>query len=118
VQAAGFRAVYCPAAVVRHWVPADRMRLGYYLSWFFWLGITHATVDTDRSTPRAVRILALYLLRRATLSAVCAIGAGIIGNLAGAVERALDVAFAAGYATRTWHTPRSRATMIVSGAPR
>src|SRR5438445_582224 len=23
VQAAGFRAVYCPAAGVRHWVPAD-----------------------------------------------------------------------------------------------
>ncbi len=118
VQAAGFRAVYCPAAGVRHWVPADRMRLGYYLSWFFWLGITHATLDTDQSTPRAVRGLAFYFVRRAAVNAVRAIGAAVIGNLGGAVERALDVAFAAGYATRIWQTPRSHATMIVSGAPR
>jgi hypothetical protein len=95
------------------------MRIAYYLSWFFWSGITHATLDTDQpSTPRALLGVPLYLIRRAGMSAVRAIGAGIVGNLTGAVERALDVAFAAGYATRMWHAPRSRPTMIVSGAPR
>jgi hypothetical protein len=119
VQAAGFRGVYCPAARVRHWVPADRMRVGYYLSWFFWSGITHAMLDADRSpAQRALFGVPLYLIRRAGVSAARAVGAAIAGNLTGAVERAIDVAFAAGYAMRVWQTPRSRAAMVVSGVHR
>ena len=38
--AAGLEAVYWPAARVTHWVPADRMRIQYFLRWFFWSGIT------------------------------------------------------------------------------
>jgi glucosyl-dolichyl phosphate glucuronosyltransferase len=119
VQAAGFRAVYCPELSVRHWVPAERMRIGYYLAWFFWSGITHAALDTDHSaTGRALLGVPLYLVRRAAVSAIRSVAAAMIGNLADAVERALDVAFAAGYATRSWQWRRSRAAMIVSGAQR
>jgi len=119
VQAAGFRAVYCPGAGVRHWVPADRMRIGYYLSWFFWSGITHAMLDMDRPpAQRALFGVPLYLIRRAVVSGARAAGAAIIGNVTGAVERAIDVAFAAGYAMRVWQMPRSRAAMAVSGVHR
>jgi GT2 family glycosyltransferase len=48
VQAAGFRAVYVPDAIVHHWVPADRARVSYFLQWFFWSGITHATGRSPR----------------------------------------------------------------------
>jgi CelD/BcsL family acetyltransferase involved in cellulose biosynthesis len=100
------------------------MRVGYYLSWFFWSGITHATLDIDQSArQRSLFGVPLYLIRRAGVSAIRAVGAGVIGNMTGAVERALNVAFAAGYATRIWQAPRSprRSAEIIEasgGGPR
>jgi hypothetical protein len=107
VQAAGFRAVYTPDAIVRHWVPADRMRVRYYLSWFFWSGITHATLDADRGVShRTVAGVPRYVIRRAVAGAVGAILAAGVGRSTTAVERAIDVAFAGGYATRAWRSRR------------
>jgi hypothetical protein len=95
------------------------MRLGYYVSWFFWFGVTQATLDTDEALKHQSLLgVSLYLVRRAGISAIGAIRAGMSGNLAGAVESALDVAFSAGYARRVWQMPRSRETMVVSGARR
>jgi glucosyl-dolichyl phosphate glucuronosyltransferase len=101
VQAAGLRAVYCPAAVVHHFVPVERMRIRYFLSWFFWSGITLATLDREQGVAgRSLSGVPLYLIRRAWESAIGAARAALSGNLAEAVDRALDVAFAAGYARR------------------
>jgi GT2 family glycosyltransferase len=99
VQMAGFRALYSPAIRVRHWVPAERMRLGYYLSWFYWSGITNAALEAD--TPRTGRRVAgvpLYLVRRATIAAFRAATAAITGRTNTAVHHAVELAFAAGYA--------------------
>jgi GT2 family glycosyltransferase len=118
VQAAGFRAVYCPDAQVRHWVPADRTRIRYYLSWFFWSGITTAALDAEQ--PRRGRSLLgvpLYLVKRGAAAAVGVVTAAVVGNATGAIERAIDVAFAAGYAARRWGFPMPRpATMPVEGS--
>ena len=93
------------------------MRVGYYLSWFFWSGITHAMLDADQSpSQRALFGMPLYLIRRGCVSAVRAIGAAIVGNMTIAVERAIDVAFAAGYAMRVWQPRRSRQTTMISNA--
>ena len=108
VQAAGFRARYSPDARVHHWVPANRMRFRYFLSWFFWSGITNAALDEAVDRPargRAMRPLAgvpPYIVRRFFSALVAAPAALSIGRTATAVARAMDASFAAGYAARCW----------------
>ena len=103
VQAAGLRAFYCPRVRVSHWVPADRMRVRYHLSWFFWSGITNAARDaTDRRPGRTLVGIPMYLVKRVATAGIGVVAAAIVGNLTGAIERAIDVAFTAGYAARRW----------------
>jgi glucosyl-dolichyl phosphate glucuronosyltransferase len=102
VQAAGHRAVYSPAIRVRHWVPAGRMTLRYQLQWFYWSGITNAALDDEH--PRAGRRVAgvpLYLARRAARGAWGALANAALLRPRAAVEQAIDVAYAAGYAARS-----------------
>jgi glycosyltransferase involved in cell wall biosynthesis len=114
VQATGRRAVYDPALPVSHWVPARRMRLRYYLSWFFWSGITQACLEGEpgegsRSerpqTRRQVLGVPLYLYKRAALCGVRAVVWTLSGRRRQAIESAIDVAFAAGYARARWQPP-------------
>jgi GT2 family glycosyltransferase len=110
VQDAGFRAMYVPAVAVQHWVPADRARVSYFLRWFYWSGITHAIMDADRSatTGRAIHGLPLYLATRAVTATAAALLTLATCNWTSALNHALDVAFAAGYAAERWGlTPRA-----------
>ena len=101
IQASGHRAVYLPDAVVYHWVPAQRARVGYFLNWFFWSGITHAIMDESRAPERrTVAGVPLYLVRRAAVAAACVVAALLTGRGTLALTRAIDVAFAAGYAAQ------------------
>jgi len=110
IQAAGLRAVYDPRARVAHWVPAERMRVRYYLSWFFWSGITNAALDTDGRLPRRAFLgVPLYLFKRAGAGGFLAIAAALRGNVTRAMEHLVDVAFAAGYAARRWRLSVSAA---------
>ena len=105
VQRAGYRAVYVPAAIVRHWVPAERARVRYFVSWFYWSGITNAMLDASASsTPpqRSVRGLPLYLARRAAVATLASCHAFVRGRRDTALHHAIDVAFAAGYAAERW----------------
>src|SRR5262249_60445471 len=95
-------------ARVYHWVPASRMRLPYFLSWFFWSGITNATLDEsaperDAGSPRRSLIgVPLYIVRRFVSGMIGAPAAALIGRRATALGRAVDAAFAAGYAPKSW----------------
>jgi GT2 family glycosyltransferase len=103
VQAAGFRAMYIPTVAVRHWVPAERARAFYFLRWFYWSGITHAAMDRQGPAPRrAVYGLPFYLIRRAAASAATVVVALAVWNWIAALNFAVDVAFAAGYASERW----------------
>lgn len=103
VQEAGFRAVYVPAAIVHHWVPANRARVSYFLKWFFWSGITHAIMDGDGApSRREIAGLPLYLVRRAAAAAAGVLAGIVIGNWTMALTRAIDMAFVAGYAAQRW----------------
>jgi len=103
VQAAGFRTEYRPDARVRHWVPADRVRLRYFMSWFFWSGITNAALEEDNPLPaRSIFGLPLYLVRRFAVGLIAAPAAALAGRTATALDHAMDVAFAAGYAAKRW----------------
>jgi glucosyl-dolichyl phosphate glucuronosyltransferase len=104
VQAAGLRAMYFPGAVVHHLVPADRARVSYFLKWFFWSGITHAIMDGE-AAPAGGRTLAglpLYLVRRAAVSAAGMLAGLLTCQWSSALNCAIDVAFAAGYAAERW----------------
>ncbi|HXW08853.1 MAG TPA: glycosyltransferase family 2 protein [Vicinamibacterales bacterium] len=94
--AAGYRCEYHPDVRVRHWVPSARVRLSYYLRWFFWCGITHAVVETQEHgrDSRAVRPV-LYWVREAIVAAGKA-GALALTARPAAAERATDSAFALG----------------------
>lgn len=97
VQAAGLGAIYTPAARVRHWVPASRMRVAYFLHWFYWSGITAATMDGEGHGVRTVLGVPRHLLRQFATGLLGATGALLRGRLSASVDRALDTAFAAGY---------------------
>ena len=103
VQAAGFRAQYRPDARVRHWVPASRMRLRYFLNWFFWSGITNAALDEGASARgRTIFRLPLYLVRRFLKAMADLPVHAILGRRAAAMDAAVDAAFAIGYAANRW----------------
>ena len=105
VQRAGFKAVYVPNALVHHWVPAERTRVGYFVNWFYWSGITNAILDEDSGTAttgRAVRGLPLYLAKRAVTATLASGKAILRGRRDAALRHATDVAYAAGYAARRW----------------
>jgi len=98
VQSAGFRCRYIAGARVRHWVPADRMKIGYFLRWFYWSGITHARLDAGGPPGRELAGVPGFLVRQFAGGLASAAACGLLGRLPAAVDRALDSAFAAGYA--------------------
>ncbi len=103
VGAAGFRTAYVPSARVFHWVPAARVRVRYFLSWYFWSGISYALLE-DASTPagRAIAGVPLYLMRRLVAGTLGAAAAIATGRGSAAMERITEAAFAAGYALQRW----------------
>jgi GT2 family glycosyltransferase len=103
VAASGREAWYCPEAVVHHWVPAQRMRVGYFVEWFYWSGITHAALDEAAARPvRSWFGIPPYLIRRAARAIVRATNALLRRRPAEGVDALADVAFAAGYVARRW----------------
>jgi GT2 family glycosyltransferase len=119
VQSAGFKAIYVPAAPVAHWVPAHRARVSYFLRWFYWSGITHALMDSPslRARQRSIRGLPLYLVARAGRASVSALAALARGNRISALNSAVEVAFALGYAAGCWRLTGRAATGAASTAP-
>jgi glycosyltransferase involved in cell wall biosynthesis len=95
VQNAGFRAIYWPELHVTHWVPASRMRARYSMSWFYWSGITHATLEEGTGVPR-------YYIKRLAMSCARSLSSALRGRSAGAMDNAIDVAFVAGYVAHRW----------------
>lgn len=110
VQAAGLRTVYQPSAVVYHRIPRSRMRLSFFLRWFFWSGIANASIDKlSPSQTREMFGVPRYLFKRFALGIAIGPALAISGRLTDAVDRAADVAFAAGYAARCWRWTRAGA---------
>jgi glycosyltransferase involved in cell wall biosynthesis len=102
IQGAGYAATYLPQARVSHWVPVDRMRIAYFLKWFYWSGITNAAIDQGRSAPRSIQGLSRQLVGQFARGIAGALASAVSGHMAAAVDRALDSAFAAGYAAQRW----------------
>jgi hypothetical protein len=114
--AAGYRCEYRPEVRVQHWVPAERVRLRYFVRWFFWSGITHAAIESPAASNgvRPRRPLTLrYLLRRVVVGFSSALVQMVAGRTASAAAQLMDSAFALGYlASRfgsRWSVAKQRA---------
>jgi glycosyltransferase involved in cell wall biosynthesis len=108
--AAGFHCEYRPELHVRHWVPAARTTLPYYLRWFYWSGVTEAVLDNGsspsaRAMDRSLRagggsgkpITTRCLIRRMTTSAVSAAWHALRGRWTESAASLMDAAAALGY---------------------
>ncbi len=102
VQQAGFRAVYWPELRVTHWVPASRMRAGYSMAWFYWSGITHATLEDGEPAAPAILRVPRHFVRRLVVSGARGVAAAVAGRPSAAMNNAIDIAFVAGYAAHRW----------------
>ena len=102
VQNAGFRAIWWPELRVTHWVPRSRMRAGYAVAWFYWSGITHATLEDGAVQARSFFRVPRYLFKRIATSAARTVLAALTGRSTGAMDNAIDVAFVAGYVAHRW----------------
>ena len=102
VQSAGFHAVYWPELRVTHWVPADRMRARYAMSWFYWSGITHATLEDGERREHAIFRVPRHFIRRLMTSGLRSLFAALTGRSAGMMDNAIDVAFVTGYIAHRW----------------
>ncbi len=112
VQAAGFRAVYDPRPVVGHHVPAARLRLSYYLRWFYWSGITNAVLEADsRGAASAMQTflgIPRYLVRRIPVGLGQMLVRMVTGRPAAGIEAAMGAAFDFGYVAQRWGLTRVR----------
>ena len=112
VQAAGYRAVYDPSLVVRHLVPADRLKVGYFVRWFFWSGVTHAALDAGRKEGGTARRLRRYHIAEAARAAGHAALSAARGGWSHAVAALTRLAFSSGY---VWSSSRSPADRRAPG---
>jgi glucosyl-dolichyl phosphate glucuronosyltransferase len=100
VAAAGYRCEYRPELRVRHWVPAARTTLRYYLRWFFWSGITNAVLDADTASGDA-RSAGRHFVRRAVACTARAAVSLLQRRWSDAARHVMEAAFAAGYLRQT-----------------
>jgi glycosyltransferase involved in cell wall biosynthesis len=106
--AAGFQCEYLPELHVRHWVPAERVRLRYYLRWFYSSGVTQAMLDQRPAMGRdpASRVgLSRHYLRRLLTAPVSVLWRTLRGQLGDAASAAIDGALAAGYLVQGTRNP-------------
>ncbi len=105
--AAGFHCEYLPELRVRHRVPAERVRLRYYLRWFYCSGVTQAMLDRRplmvACQPHGTA--ARHYLRRLLRAPSSALWRTLRGQLADAAAAVMDGAFAAGYVTDQIRNP-------------
>ena len=97
-----YRCEYRPEIRVRHWVPAKRLRLRYYMRWFYWSGITNARLDSmaresDSHSGAACTRLVSYMGKQIVVQIVKAVGKTVTARPAAAIEHVMEAAFAFGY---------------------
>jgi hypothetical protein len=96
---AGYRCEYRSALRVRHWVPAERLRLLYFARWFFWSGYGNALLGTDDRVGRDNRRQPVpwYYARRVAIAITLAVADAALGRVGEAAEKAMEAAYGLGY---------------------
>jgi len=99
----GCRGTYEPTAVVRHWVPRERLTPAYFWRWLYQNG--RAVARLESSYPLAVaRLLRVprYLWREAAANAWLAVRYVVGGNRGSGLAAALRVVWFGGYIREAW----------------
>jgi glycosyltransferase involved in cell wall biosynthesis len=104
--AAGFTGVYEPDAVVRHRVPADRLRRAYFQRWFYDNGVIVAGLEQNYpSTDRYVLKVPRYRWRRAFVDLGSTIRAIVTADPKRATAGHMRLVWFAGYLRARWKRP-------------
>ena len=112
MAAAGFTGVYEPEAAVQHRVPAERLRLPYFLRWFYDNGGIEAGLERDYpTTSRYLLNIPRHLWRQLIVDSASLALALPRFDLRAAVARSMRLVWFAGYA-RT----RSRLRRVPDGS--
>jgi hypothetical protein len=101
---AGCRGVYEPEAIVRHWVPRERLERGYFRRWLHQNGRDVARLETAY-TAAVARLLGVprYLWRQAAIDAAAGIGAACAFDERRWFASMLRLVWFAGYVQETWN---------------
>jgi hypothetical protein len=75
------------------------MRVGYYLSWFYWHGITIAALDEQNAAGRRSGI-PRWVVRRMAGALAGGAAAAVTLRVPRLVEHAIDAAYLCGYTAR------------------
>ena len=100
---AGYRGVYEPTAVVRHFVPRERLNRQYFRRWLYQNGQDVSRLESTRA--RATRRLLgvpRYLWRQAAHDAMSMVKAGIAGNERERFAASTRLIWFGGYVRDTW----------------
>jgi glucosyl-dolichyl phosphate glucuronosyltransferase len=95
--AAGHRCEYRPELRVRHWVPAARTRLRYYMRWFYWSGVTNAILEVPDTGSAPEPLVPRYMVRRILAAPAHILRHAVARRQADAAVQLLEAIFAAGY---------------------
>lgn len=100
---AGYRGVYEPAAVVHHWVPAERLDRRYFREWLYQNGRDVARLETSYPLPcrRLLRVPG-YLWRQAISDAYAATRGVFLRDKPGRFAAAARLRWMAGYLRESW----------------
>ena len=101
--AAGFRGIYEPRAVVRHWVPRQRLDRAYCRRWLYQNGRDVARLDASYRPPVA-RLLGIprYLWRQGAANLVSTVRASLRQDVATRFAAAVRVLWLGGYVRQAW----------------
>jgi len=132
-RAAGVRGCYVPDVVVRHIIPASRLRKAYFRRWFYWRGISRALLyersgldmeapeQTAQDARRVSHVFGVprYLYRTAIKHARDWIAASLRRDPRGSFDHELWLWFFAGIVRQRWKDRHgSRARTAVRAAVR
>jgi glycosyltransferase involved in cell wall biosynthesis len=100
---AGYRGYYEPSAVVRHFVPRERLERSYFRRWLYQNGQDTARVESTHAAS-AQRLLGVprYLWRRAASDAVSMMKAGLSGDTRGRFAASTRLIWFGGYVRDSW----------------
>jgi glycosyltransferase involved in cell wall biosynthesis len=105
---AGCRGVYEPEALVRHFVPASRLKRGYFRRWLYQNGRDVSRLERGYLTSAPFLLgVPRYLWRALVTDVMATAGAAIRGDAARRFASALRVLWFAGYLREAWFGDRA-----------
>lgn len=129
-KAAGLRGFYAPDMVVRHVIPADRLKKRYFRRWFYWHGISRAMLyeqaRVDMEAPeesaldfsKVIHIAGVprYMYRSCLRMQMNMLKAAMRGDAVATFENELWLWFFAGIVKQRWKDRKAKPAITAKAA--